>query len=205
VTSTAAFLGFAVVAGLLTVTPGLDTALVLRASLAGGTRAAYATATGICSGLLVWGIAAAVGLSALVTASRVAYDVVRVVGAVYMVVLGLLMLGKARAGAHAAAPLADRAWRGYRRGVLTNLLNPKVGAFYVAVLPQFLPHGTSALLMGSALAMLHVLMSAAWFSILIVSSRRIRRLLARPRAQRAVDGATATVLVAFGLRLGLTS
>ena len=204
-----ALAGFAVLAALLTVTPGLDSALVLRATLAQGRRHAVATGAGIVCGVLVWGVAAAVGVSALLTASTVAYDVLRVVGATYMVWLGARMLhgalGRPPAVGDelpAAAPSAAAAWR---RGLLTNLLNPKVGAFYVAVLPQFLPAGVPPVAMGCLLALVHVLLSGLWFAVLVLGAGRLRRVLARPRAQRVVDGTTGSVLVGFGLRLGLAA
>lgn len=201
-----ALTSFAVVAGLLTLTPGLDTALVLRSALTQGRRHAFATAAGISGGLLAWGVAAAVGVSALLTASTVAYDVVRVVGAAYMVWLGVGLLRAARAGHRDdQQPAAGSTpWRGAQRGLLTNLVNPKIGAFYLAVLPQFLPPHVSALLMGVLLAVVHVVLSLAWFTLLVLGAHRVRGLLSRPAAQRTLDAGTGTVLVGFGLRLGLT-
>src|SRR3712207_3888138 len=144
-----AVLGFGLVALLLTITPGLDTALVLRAAITRGRRDAVATALGVVVGVLAWGAAAAVGVSALLTASTVAYDVLRLVGAGYLVWLGGGILGRlVRPPAEAvagSAPSPGGAWRSARTGLLTNLLNPKVGAFYLSVLPQFLPPDTSAL------------------------------------------------------------
>lgn len=201
-----ALLAFSVVAGLLTITPGLDTALVLRAALTQGRRHAYATAAGICAGLLLWGVAAAVGVSALLTASTLAYDGLRVVGAAYMVWLGLGLLRAAWVGhphgQDAPAP-PSTAWQGFQRGLLTNTLNPKIGAFYIAVLPQFLPEDASAAATGALLAAAHVVLSLAWFSVLILAADRMRRFLTRPGAQRSLDAGTGAVLVGFGLRLGL--
>ena len=154
-----AVLSFALVAGLVTVIPGLDTALVLRVAVVDGRRYAYATALGICSGALIWGAAAAAGVSVLLTASTLAYTAMRWAGAAYLAYLGATMLRDAwskRDALVALDQLATRSWRrSYRRGVLTNLLNPKVGVFYVAMLPQFLPAGTPALPMGLLLAFIH--------------------------------------------------
>jgi threonine/homoserine/homoserine lactone efflux protein len=207
VTVASALLGFSLVAGLLTITPGLDTALVLRAALSQGRAHAYLTALGVASGVLVWGVAAAVGVSALLSASTLAYDVLRVVGAVYMVWLGVRLLRAAVRGTQApeqteAAEASP--WRGWQRGLLTNVLNPKVGAFYLAVLPQFLPPGVPPLAMGALLAVTHDVLGMLWFTALIVGARRARGLLASRRATRTVDGVTGAVLVGFGLRLGLT-
>jgi threonine/homoserine/homoserine lactone efflux protein len=206
-----AVLAFAVLGALLTVTPGLDTALVLRSAIAGGRAPAFATALGVCAGALVWGAAAAVGVSALLTASEVAFTVLRVVGAAYMIFLGARMIrgmlrrGAATAAADPAEPEQRTWWGAWARGLLTNLLNPKVGAFYVAVLPQFIPPGTSHLGVGLLLASVHVLEAMVWFTAIIVSAQAFGRFLRRRAVQRAVDGGTGAVLIGFGVKLGLTS
>jgi threonine/homoserine/homoserine lactone efflux protein len=232
---TSAVLSFAVVAGLVTIIPGLDTALVLRAAIRDGPRAAFATAVGIGTGALAWGAAAAVGVSALLTASTLAYDGLRIVGACYLVWFGVRLLWSAVVRPSAASnpspdgsldpaldgPL-DPAGRpaldgpptpavaptglgsAWRRGLLTNLLNPKIGAFYLAVLPQFVPEHTSALAMGLLLAFVHDLEGMLWFGVIIVGATRMRRLLQRRRAQQVVDGVTGSALIGFGLRLGLS-
>lgn len=201
-----AVVGFAVVAGLLTMVPGIDTALVLQSAVTGGTRAAYATVAGIALGLLAWGVAAAVGISALLTASQLAYDVVRVAGAVYMVVLGVRMIGQARsAGTPSALPdIADKSlWSRFVRGLLTNLLNPKIGVFYIAVLPQFLPEGVSALGAGVLLAMVHVVEALVWFTLLILGTRLLRPWLSRQSVQAWLDRITGGVLIGFGIKVAL--
>jgi threonine/homoserine/homoserine lactone efflux protein len=204
----AAVLGFAFVALVLTVTPGLDTALVLRAAITRGRRDAFATALGVIAGVLAWGAAAAVGVSALLAASTVAYDVLRLVGAGYLVWLGGRVLWRlvrhraaAAGGPVTAAP--GGAWRSARTGLLTNLLNPKVGAFYVAVLPQFLPAGTPALAMGVLLALVHAALSLGWFTVLVLGAVAARRWLQRPAVSRTVEGVTGVALLGFGLRLAL--
>jgi threonine/homoserine/homoserine lactone efflux protein len=200
-------LGFGLVALLLTITPGLDTALVLRAAITRGRRDAVATALGVVAGVLAWGAAAAVGVSALLTASTVAYDVLRLVGAGYLVWLGGRILwrlvrhnGEAAAG---SSPSPGGAWRSARTGLLTNLLNPKVGAFYVSVLPQFLPPGTPALGMGVLLALVHAALSLVWFAVLVLGAVAARRWLQRPGVSRTVEGVTGVALLGLGLRLAL--
>jgi threonine/homoserine/homoserine lactone efflux protein len=207
-----AVVSFAAVAGLLTITPGLDSALVLRAAVRRSRGYAFATALGINSGALVWGAGAAVGVSALLTASTVAYTCLRIAGAVYMLWIGVRFLRAAVVGAPPVDEVSDGSgaagatlWHGWRNGFLTNLLNPKIGAFYVAVLPQFIPPGTSPLLMGLLLALVHDVLGMLWFAALILAAGRMRRLLRRRTARRVVDGATGTVLVGFGLRLGLSA
>ena len=201
-----AVLTFALVAGALTVTPGLDTALVLRAALTRGRREAVATAAGIVGGLFVWGAAAAVGVSALLTASDVAYDVLRYAGAAYLVWFGGRLLVRAVRGHALSTPSPDgttpaSAWRAARLGLVTNLLNPKVGVFYVALLPQFVPAGSDPLAVGLLLAAVHGLLSVVWFALLIGLAAVLSRWLRRPGTVRGIDGITGTALVGFGVRL----
>jgi threonine/homoserine/homoserine lactone efflux protein len=201
----AAVLTFALLAGALTVTPGLDTALVLRAALTSGRREAAATAAGIVGGLFVWGAAAAAGLSALLTASDVAYDVLRYAGAGYLVWLGGRLLVRAvrgtGVGAEPGATAPASAWRAARAGLATNLLNPKVGVFYVALLPQFVPAGSDALSVGLLLAAVHAVLSVLWFALLIGLAAVLSRWFRRPSTVRVIDGITGTALVGFGARL----
>jgi threonine/homoserine/homoserine lactone efflux protein len=204
VTLGTAVVTFSVVAAALTVTPGLDTALVLRAALTRARREALATAAGIVAGLFVWGAAAAVGVSALLTASDVAFDVLRYAGAAYLLWFGARLLVRAARGAVAAdaqRPQATSAWRAARTGLATNLLNPKVGVFYVALLPQFLPPGSDPLLVGLLLAAVHGVLSTAWFLLLTLLAGALSRWLRRPGTVRAIDGLAGAALVGFGVRL----
>jgi threonine/homoserine/homoserine lactone efflux protein len=205
VTLGVAVLSFALVAGVLTVTPGLDTALVLRAALTRDRREAVATAAGIIAGVVVWGAAATVGVSALLTASDLAYDVLRYLGAGYLTWLGAQLLVRAVRGSGAdsepAGMPATSVWRAARTGLVTNLLNPKVGVFYIALLPQFLPVGSDPLAVGLLLAGVHGALSAGWFALLIALSGALSRWLRRPATVRGIDGLTGVTLVGFGVRL----
>ncbi|GAA0534819.1 LysE family translocator [Paractinoplanes ferrugineus] len=206
---THAVLSFAVLGALLTITPGLDTALVLRAAVTMGRGPAFATALGVGAGALTWGAAAAVGVSALLTASQVAYTILRVVGAGYMVYLGVKLIWAAfrdKSDVSVGGEVQTATfWSTFGRGLLTNLLNPKVGAFYVAVLPQFIPAGESPLLVGVLLALVHDLEGILWFTAIILGAGALRGRLARRRVRTAVDGSTGAVLLGFGLKLGLVS
>jgi threonine/homoserine/homoserine lactone efflux protein len=203
-----AVLTFALVAGALTVTPGLDTALVLRAALTGSRRQAMATGAGIVAGLFVWGAAAAVGVSALLTASQLAFDVLRYAGAAYVVGFGVRLLVQAlrRSRVDGQPPAVDgrrSTWQAARQGLATNLLNPKVGVFYVALLPQFVPAGSNPLAVGLLLAAVHGLLSIAWFALLTSLATVLSRWLRRPVTTRVIDGITGTALVGFGMRLAV--
>jgi threonine/homoserine/homoserine lactone efflux protein len=201
---------FALVAGLLTIVPGLDTAIVLRSAVSLGRSHGFATALGVSTGALVWGAAAAVGVSALLDASTAAYTAVRIVGAAYMLWLGSKLLLRALRGSSdefllRPGSVPSRALgRSWVRGLLTNLLNPKIGAFYVAVLPQFIPAHDSHLAVGLLLALVHDFEGLVWFTAIILGTHSVRRILARRSARRVVDGATGATLIGFGLKLGLS-
>ena len=211
---TTSLLSFAVVAGLMTITPGLDTALVLQQASRFGSRVAMASALGINLGVLVWAVAATLGVSALLATSEVAYTVVRLAGALYMVWLGGRMIWEAvrgedeavlpTEGARAVAGRAMTPWAGFRKGFLVNLMNPKIGAFYVALLPQFLPDGVHPVLGGVLLALVHNVEGILWFALIVLAVDRARDLLQRPAVQRGVDAVAGVVVVGFGLRLALS-
>ncbi|MGQ1799100.1 LysE family translocator [Kocuria oceani] len=207
-----AVLAFAVVAGLLTLVPGIDTALVLRASLSRTRGYAVATALGVATGVMLWGIAAAVGISALLMASQLAYRVLTTAGAVYMLWLGASMLWKSfrahpveAATAPVVPALAPSRWRGWSIGVGSNVLNPKAGVFYIAVIPQFLPAGISPMLMGAVLAGVHCVLFLTWCAVLILGSGYARRWLNTPRSLAIIDRVTGIVLIGFGGKLTLDS
>jgi threonine/homoserine/homoserine lactone efflux protein len=205
VTVVQALSAYVVAAGLLTLTPGLDTALILRtAAVEGPKRAAFA-ALGINIGCLIWGAAVALGLGALLAASTLAFNVLKWIGAAYLVWLGLNLLLKPRErfevtdGAKLGG--GDLAWM--RRGFLTNLLNPKVGVFYVSFLPQFLPTGVQAAPFIFLLAVIHVVIGSCWSATLIMATRPIAGVLQRAAVVRWLDRITGGVFVAFGVRLAL--
>lgn len=202
-----ALIAFCIAAGLLTIAPGLDTALVLRTAAAEGPRDAGLAALGIVAGCLTWGAAVALGLGAVLAASQVAFNVLKWAGALYLVWLGLNLLFKPRSrfGIEPDDPVVsaarDRNWLG--RGYLTNLLNPKVGVFYVSFLPQFLPAHIPAGPFIFLLAVLHALMGLVWFALLIFATRPIARALKRPAVIRRLDRMTGVVFLSFGVKLAL--
>jgi threonine/homoserine/homoserine lactone efflux protein len=206
VTIPQALAGFALLAAVLTIIPGLDTALVLRSALTQGRRHAYATALGICSGAFVWGAAAAVGASALLAASEFGFTLLKLAGAAYLLYLGISMFVKTFLRRHEAADTprpTGSLWAAFGRGALSNLLNPKVGVFYIAVIPQFVPDGVAPLPMGLALGLVHVLESMVWFTAIIFATQFARRWLSSPRSARIIDRVTGGILVGFGVTLAL--
>jgi len=212
-TPATALLAFCLAAGILTLTPGLDTALVLRTSAVEGGRRALLAGLGVCAGCLAWGVVAALGLGSLLAASQTAYDILRIGGAAYLFYLGVKLLWRAvrrpgapmPAAAHgpAALPMSGTGLQWFLRGCLTNVLNPKVGVFYVTFLPQFMPAGVSVLGFSLLLAGLHALMGVLWFAVLVAATRPLARWLQRPSVLRSLDGLTGAVFLAFGLKLAL--
>ncbi|TDL94644.1 LysE family translocator [Stutzerimonas stutzeri ATCC 17588 = LMG 11199] len=199
-------LAFAAAASLLTVTPGVDTAIVLRTATLEGRRQAVLAAAGICLGCLAWGVAVSLGLGALLQASELAYNLVKFAGAAYLIWLGSRLLFNPRASFDCPAKTPSAAnGQAFWRGLLTNLLNPKVGVFYVTFLPQFVPLGADVAAYSFFLACLHVLLSLAWFAVLTAATIPLGRLLRRPALTRALDRLTGGVLVAFGVRLAASS
>jgi len=209
VTVTQSLVAYSLAAGLLTITPGLDTALVLRTAAIEGARNAALAGLGIVTGCLVWGSAVALGLGALLAASELAFTVLKWVGALYLLWLGLQLIVRPRSrfellDGRSGRVGHDQGGSWLRRGLLTNLLNPKVGVFYVSFLPQFLPAHVAAAPYILLLAALHAAMGLAWFAALILATRPIARLLKRPRTIRILDRATGLVFVGFGVRLAMS-
>lgn len=193
-------------AAILTVTPGVDTAMILRSAAIAGRRAGFLAALGIGLGCLVWGAAVALGLASLLRASELGYALLRLGGAAYLVWLGARLLWKPRSALAGAidAPV-DSERSAFRRGLLTNLLNPKVGVFYVSFLPQFVPHGaplgaTIMLLVG-----LHVGLGLVWSAVLIGATARLTGVLQAPSAIRRLDRLTGLVFVGFGIKLAAST
>ncbi|MDA3643686.1 LysE family translocator [Saccharopolyspora indica] len=208
--STATFTAFALVALIGVVTPGLDTMLILRHSLLGGRRAGVATFLGINLGCLIWGTASIAGLTALLTASQLAYDIVRIAGAAYLLWLGGSALWKSLPRNQVEQPeelpttsAGLTSWAALRSGMTTNLLNPKVGVFYISLLPQFLPAGPAAFAWGPLLVATHISIGLLWSTALVWVAGRARALFQRRRVRAWLDRITATVLVGLGLKMAV--
>jgi threonine/homoserine/homoserine lactone efflux protein len=201
-TPLAAIAAFAAAAGLITIAPGLDTTLILRTAAVEGQGRASRTAIGICSGLFVWAVAVALGIGAILALSHLAYRCLELGGAAYLVWLGIGMLRHPRAALVMVAA-KRRPGSPLVRGLLSNLLNPKIAVFYVTFLPQFVPHGVRPAPFLLLLAAIHIVETALWFGALILATAPLGRFLQRPRVVRALDRICGTVLLGFGLRLAL--
>jgi RhtB (resistance to homoserine/threonine) family protein len=195
------------VAAIVIVVPGPDTVVVTKNVLVHGRRAALGTSLGVSAGLLVWTLAAAVGVASVVRASAVAFTVLKLVGALYLVWLGLQALraaGRATVGEQ-DSPVAPRpamdALGGFRQGFFSDLANPKIGVFFTSLLPQFVDPGRPVLLPFLALGSVFVLMTVLWLFAYCLVAARAANTLQRPRVKAALDRVTGTVLIALGLRL----
>jgi threonine/homoserine/homoserine lactone efflux protein len=189
-----AFLGIAVV---VIVTPGQDTALTIRNTLAGGRRAGFRTAAGVVCGQAVWALAASAGVAALLVASEPAFVALKLAGAAYLVFLGGQALLAALRGRGAPDPTAAATGRELRQGLLSNLGNPKMAVFFSSLLPQFGDSFGALLLLGLVFCAL----TLAWLCAYAAALARAGDVLRRPRVRRALDAVTGTALIALGVRL----
>lgn len=211
---TATALGsFALIVGLLTITPGLDTALILRTAALGHRSRAWGVVLGIQSGTLIWGVLSSLGMTTLLSASHPAYVILRWTGAAYLVWMGgRILVSALRQRTDAEPDVTETVERtnsgdtfrgGWRQGILTNLLNPKVGAFYIAALPQFIPEGSPHVTVGTLLTAVHILAGLLWSTVLIAFATALGSVLRRPSARRLLDRITGVVIVGFGIRLAI--
>ena len=220
---TSSLLAFIPVALLLTLIPGADTALVTRNALALGLRGARWTILGICTGCLIHATASALGLSAILATSARAYEIVKYVGAAYLVWIGVQGIWNAQnvvgsesktltrfyqrrpwVSAQRRADGGERtavSGRPFTQGFLTNILNPKVALFYLTFLPQFIPTGAPILRTSLLLAMIHNALGFAWLSIYARFVDRLRVALTRPVVKAWLERVTGGALVLLGARL----
>jgi threonine/homoserine/homoserine lactone efflux protein len=215
---TSSLLAFVPVALLLTLIPGADTALVTRNALALGLRGARWTILGILTGCLIHATASALGLSAILATSARAYETVKLVGAAYLVWIGVQSIRHARSdGGYRSLDFArddrgrhpERAQRvegsapdhPFMQGFLTNILNPKVALFYLTFLPQFIPVGAPVLRTSLLLAMIHNALGFAWLSLYARFVDRLRAALTRSVVKEWLERVTGGALVALGARL----
>ena len=189
------------VAGLLTVTPGADMALVMRHALGGGTRPAFRASLGIGLGCLIWGAASALGVAVIFARSALAFEILKYVGGGYLIYLGVRALTSTPKGvtnAKAAIQINP-----FAQGLFTNLLNPKVAVFYVTFLPQFVVPDRSVFSQSLFLAATHVVMGLAWLTLYARFIDRMAAVLLTDRVRRRIEAVTGAVLMALGIRLAL--
>ena len=198
---------FLVVAVIVIVTPGPDTALTIRNTLLGGRRSGVFTAAGVAAGQATWTVATSAGIAALLVASEPVFRAVRYLGALYLAYLGLNALAAAvrrgkRAGvANAAGAPTLSPLVALRQGLVSNLTNPKMIAFFPALLPQFVQHGRGAFIALLLLGLLFSSMTLTWLCGYAFAVAKVGDLLLRGRVRRLLEAATGVVLIGLGLRL----
>lgn len=181
----------------LAMVPGVGTAMLLRQSARGGRKAAVATVAGMEVGVAVWAVAAALGLSVLLVASEIAYEVMRVVGVVVLIGFGIKALV-----ARAAPESEPRSGGGFRAGLLVNLANPKLAVFAVSFLPQFVEPGAGRWVL-VALAVAWVVVDTVWYLLVLALLTRLMELLKRPRVRTVLERVSGVALVGLGVKLAV--
>jgi threonine/homoserine/homoserine lactone efflux protein len=196
---------------LIAASPGPSTVLIIKQSLR-SRRSGFLTVLGNETGVFVWGVVAAFGLSALLAASQMAYDVMRIVGAVVLVGFGVQALRQARRAKgtaqgtteDASSDAAGESGRAaYRRGLLLNLANPKAAVFALSFLPQFVPQGAPHLLTTVGLAALWAVYEVGYYGLYVWFVGRLRTVLSRAGVRRRLEQVSGGVLVLLGVRLAL--
>lgn len=203
---TTALLGFAAASALIVLLPGPDTLVVVRNLLRGGRRRAAATVVGVLSGLVVWVVMASLGLAAVLRASHTGYEVLRYVGGAYLIYIGIQALRSRAAPTGLGAGPAPRRLgpllgSGYFAGLATDLLNPKVGVFFVTFLPAFVPRGADVGWVTLALGAVFILETLLYFIALIGVADRVVSWMTDARTRRRLDRGAGLVFIGFGLRL----
>lgn len=194
------FIGVAIA---VVVIPGPDMALVARNVFRHGRAAGYATSLGICTGILAWGIAAALGIATILATSSVAFTILKFAGAAYLIYLGISTLRSRddvaldRPDSAPTLP-ARQAWL---QGLVSSLLNPKLGVFFLTLLPQFIAPGEPAALRALQLALVFDLIGLAWLLLYSAMLAAIGDALGRSGPRRFIRWVSGTVLVALGLRV----
>jgi threonine/homoserine/homoserine lactone efflux protein len=197
-----AFVGVAVAVAVI---PGPDMALVARNVVRHGRSSGYATSLGICTGILGWAVAAALGVSTLLATSATVFAALKLAGAAYLIYLGIATLrahdASSAAGANGGSGLpGHRAWL---QGLLSALLNPKLGVFFLTLLPQFIVPGDPPAMRALQLAVIFDLIGLAWLLTYSAMLGALGAALDRPGPRRLMRWLTGAILVCFGARVGL--
>ena len=201
---TTLMISYLIAIALLTITPGLDTTLILRTATVEGRQKALQAAIGINLGCLVWGLIVACGLGALLSSSVLAFNLLKWTGAIYLAWLGLQMLRHPRQhlGNLEQHTTTQQNW--LLKGCLSNLLNPKVGIFYISFLPQFVPDQQAATAWIMLLVLIHIVLTLIWSAFLIIVSQPFAKYLKQPKIVQSIDRVTGAVFVLFALKLALS-
>ncbi|WAU74454.1 LysE family translocator [Acinetobacter sp. TR11] len=189
---------------ILTITPGLDTTLIIRTATLEGKTKAFQAALGINLGCIVWGVIVACGLGALLMTSDLAFNALKWIGAIYLTWLGLNLILKPRSQLASLNNSAVTTQNWFMKGFWGNLLNPKVGIFYISFLPQFIPQSASPVIWTMSLVMIHVVIGLIWSIFLIAAMQSISAYLKQPKFIRYTDRITGSIFILFALKLAFS-
>ncbi|MFW1839502.1 MULTISPECIES: LysE family translocator [Acinetobacter] len=201
---TAMLIPYLIAITLLTLTPGLDTTLIIRTATLEGKAKAFQAALGINLGCIVWGIIVACGLGALLMTSDLAFNALKWMGAIYLTWLGLNLLLKPRSQLANVNDSTVTTQNWFIKGFWGNLLNPKVGIFYISFLPQFIPQSSSPIIWTMGLVMIHVVIGLIWSIFLIAAMQSISAYLKQPKFIRYMDRITGSIFILFALKLAFS-
>ncbi|WP_164513251.1 LysE family translocator [Thiosocius teredinicola] len=199
-------IAFTLVAVVLAVTPGADTMLVMKNGIRSGSGAGWATTFGVLAGTLIHAVISALGISVVVAQSEALFHSIKLLGALYLVWLGIQALrssGRTQASQNVGGRLAIRG--AFKEGLITNVLNPKVAIFYVAFLPQFISPGDPVLAKSLLLACIHNLLSLIWLGSLVLVISQGKRWAQQQNVQAWLSRVSGVILVGLGVRLALES
>ena len=201
---------FVAVTLVLTVTPGVDTLIIIRNVLRGGPKDGFYTAIGICSGLFVHASLSALGISVILVRSVALFNFVKMAGAIYLVWLGVSSIYGAQKHKN-TFNLDQRTlvqenplpMKSFREGLFSNVLNPKPAIFYLAFFPQFINHGDPVLIKTMFLASIQFLIGISWLIMLSFFVSHIKDYVEKPSIKMALDTLSGGILIAFGIKIGL--
>jgi len=199
---TTQFLTFIFAISLLTMTPGLDTMTIIRNANRGGFYDGFLTSLGICCGLFVHATFSAIGISVILQQSAMVFEIMKMLGAGYLIYLGLMSLksGMNHTGIEVMGTTIQKThWiRSLREGFLSNVLNPKTAIFYLAFLPQFINPQGSALLQSLFMACCHFIIAMLWQTLIVYMVNKVRQIIAKPRVNRIMESISGAVMIILG-------
>ncbi len=196
------FFTFLLLSLFVVMSPGVDTALITKRTIADGRKNGYKMALGITTGSLVHTLAAAFGLSAILMQSALAFEIVKYIGAIYLIYLGISSFWARKNVGDNEIDVVNRK-SAFKQGLLSNVLNPKVAMFFITFLPQFVSNGSHVTTQLITMGIIYTLLSISWFFVYVFFINSLREWLLSVKVQRMMDQATGVVLIGFGLKLAL--
>ncbi|ASR46785.1 lysine transporter LysE [Paenibacillus kribbensis] len=194
-------LAFVILLIFIVMSPGIDFALITKRTLTDGKRDGIKIALGITTGVLVHTAAAALGLSLLLMKSAFAFEVVKYIGAIYLIYMGLLSFIKRRKPTENYDQSVHSKKSPFMQGLISNTLNPKVAIFFLTFLPQFITPDYNPSLQFLLMGFFYAAVSIVWFATIVFLLSYVRKWLMSPRVQNVIDKATGLVLIGFGLNM----